>query len=315
MKLEFPSREFDDAVADVCHGSASEEQARALNALLRSDPAARDEYILRVELHARLASEPDLFVAAPQETSVDLPNVIPLSSAQLPRRRALGWVAALAACLALLAGGWWGWRVSQRDERKGATSNAVAMLSSAVDAQWSSPEEAPRLGAPIEPRWLRLKSGLAQVVFYSGARVVIEGPAELQIISPREASCRMGRLTSEVPPQARGFQIRTPQMKVTDLGTVFGLDVKARDGVARLQGQRGICRSHRQLETESSRRLGSSGRASAPAASHHCKRGGVRVAVRVAGKVRRRRIIALRSLARGQSPAERRPFPARAFRF
>lgn len=233
MKLGFPSRDFDDAVADVCHGSASEEQARALNALLRSDPTARDEYILRVELHARLASEPDLFVATAQETSVDLPNVVPLSSAQLPRRRALGWVAALAACLALLAGGWWGWRISQWDERKGATSNAVAMLSSAVDAQWSSPEEAPRLGAPIEPRWLRLKSGLAQVVFYSGARVVIEGPAELQIISPSEASCRLGRLTSEVPPQARGFQIRTPQMNVTDLGTVFGLDVK--EGATELQ--------------------------------------------------------------------------------
>ena len=30
MKLTFPSREFDEAVAAVCHGTASEEQARAL---------------------------------------------------------------------------------------------------------------------------------------------------------------------------------------------------------------------------------------------------------------------------------------------
>ncbi len=227
MKLGFPSREFDEAVADVCHGTASEEQARALNALLRSDPAARDEYILRVELHARLASDPDLFVATSQETNVDLQNVVPLSSAQ-PSRRAVSWVMALAACLTLLAGGWWGWDVSRRDTPKGATSNAVAMLNKVVDAQWSSEEEAPRLGAPIEPRLLRLKSGLAQIVFYSGARVVIEGPAELQIISPSEASLPLGRLTAEVPPQARGFQIRTRQMIVTDLGTVFGLDAKER---------------------------------------------------------------------------------------
>ena len=81
-------------------------------------------------------------------------------------------------------------------------------------------------GNAVEPGWLRLKSGLAQVVFYSGARVVIEGPAELQILSPGEAACRTGRLTAEVPPQARGFRIGTPQMNVTDLGTVFGLDVK-----------------------------------------------------------------------------------------
>ena len=47
MKIAFPSREFDEAVAAVCHGSASDEQARALNELLRSDLAARDEYILR----------------------------------------------------------------------------------------------------------------------------------------------------------------------------------------------------------------------------------------------------------------------------
>jgi len=138
----------------------------------------------------------------------------------------LGWAAAAAACIALLATGWWGWRGWRQDERMGATSKAVAMLNGVVDAQWSSRDEAPHLGAPLDPGWVRLKSGLAQVVFYSGARVVIEGPAEFQIISPSDASCRMGRLTAEVPPQARGFRIATPQMNVTDLGTVFGLDVK-----------------------------------------------------------------------------------------
>ena len=48
------------------------------------------------------------------------------------------------------------------------------------------------------------------------------------LISPGEAVCRSGRLTAEVPPQARGFRIVTPQMNVTDLGTVFGLEVKDR---------------------------------------------------------------------------------------
>lgn len=137
----------------------------------------------------------------------------------------IGWVMAAAAGVALWAGGWWGWRDSRQDERKGVTSKAVAMLNEVANARWSSPSETPRLGAPLEPGWLRLQSGLAQVVFYSGARVVIEGPAELQIISASEASCRLGRLTAEVPPQARGFRITTPQMKVTDLGTVFGVNV------------------------------------------------------------------------------------------
>ena len=236
MKLGFPSHEFDEAVAAVCHGFFSDEQAQVLNELLRSHPEARDEYIVRVELHARLASDPDLFVAATPQADEAPPSgalreqpqtVVQLRPAPHGRRQVLGLAMALAASVALLAGGWWGWREWRQDERKGATSKAVAMLNGVVDAQWASRDDVPRLGAPLDPGWLRLKSGLAQVVFYSGARVVIEGPAEFQIISPSEASCRLGRLTAEVPPQARGFRIATPQMNVTDLGTVFGLDVKA----------------------------------------------------------------------------------------
>src|SRR5512136_1456743 len=60
MTLSFPSPEFDDAVATVCHGLATDAEMRALNELLRSDARARDEYLLRVELHSRLASDLDL---------------------------------------------------------------------------------------------------------------------------------------------------------------------------------------------------------------------------------------------------------------
>ena len=64
------------------------------------------------------------------------------------------------------------------------------------------------------------------MVFYSGARVVLQGPAEFQIVSSNEASCSQGRLIAEVPPQARGYRLVTPQMAATDLGTVFGVDVR-----------------------------------------------------------------------------------------
>ena len=64
MKIAFPSPEFDDTVAAVCHGSATDVEMSALNTLLRNDPSARDEYLLRIELHSRLASDPDLFSQA-----------------------------------------------------------------------------------------------------------------------------------------------------------------------------------------------------------------------------------------------------------
>lgn len=225
MKITFPSREFDDAVAAVCHGSASDGQMQALHEVLRGDAAARDEYILRVELHSRLASDPDLF-AATTENRMSLDNILRIPSRRRRVTRRAMWVLALAACMALIAAGWVAWRGLRPGDRAGATSKAVAMLNRVVDAQWNT--EAPRVGAPLEPGWLRLKSGLAQIVFYSGARVAIEGPAEFQIVSPGDASLRSGKLTAEVPPQARGFRVGTPQMNVTDLGTSFRLDVRGR---------------------------------------------------------------------------------------
>lgn len=229
MKIDFPSREFDEAVAAVCHGLGDGEQMRALNELLRANAAARDEYLFRTELHARLASEPDLFARESESSVVARENILPLPTEARPRR--MTWAVALAACVALIAAGWWALRLSHSGERQGTTSKAVAMLNRVVDAEWNQRDEtsrAPRLGAPLEPGWLRLKSGLVQIVFYSGARVVIEGPAELQLISPGEIACSSGQLVAEVPPQAKGFRVNTPQMNVTDLGTVFGIEVKDR---------------------------------------------------------------------------------------
>lgn len=233
MSITFPSQEFDDAVAGVCHGSLSDEQAKALNLLLRSDPKARDEYLLRLELHARLGSEPDLFAAVGDIGASQAPieKILPQHSRTLTP--ILG-ILAVAAGIAIFAVVWRGEQSTPPSEetatetanRTELTSNAVAMLNQVVDAEWMADSEIPSSGAPLEPGWLRLKSGLAQVVFYSGARVVIQGPTELQLISQNEASCPSGQLIAEVPPQAQGFRVQTPQAGVTDLGTSFGLTVE-----------------------------------------------------------------------------------------
>jgi Concanavalin A-like lectin/glucanases superfamily/FecR protein len=237
VSLSFPSREFDDVVAAVCHGSATEEEMRALNALLRREPSTRDEYLLRVELHTRLASDPALF-PQPTEASGNIYaaevspsqrlNHISSGPQPQPRKRKRTLVLALAACLALLIGGLGMLWLKRSASRRGATSSAVAMLARTVDARWTGNTAPPRVGCALEPGTLRLQSGLAQVVFYSGARVVIEGPTELQLVSPGEAVCRTGRLLAEIPEPARGFRIKTAQLKLVDLGTAFGIEVTHR---------------------------------------------------------------------------------------
>jgi hypothetical protein len=234
MTLIFPSPEFSDAVAAVCHGSATEAQMRALNELLRNNPSARDEYLIQVELHSRLASNPDLFsqfrdaaasLNLPAVNAGDRGNVVPLNPVEQPPRRKLVRVLALAACLMLIAGGgigtiWFKWSTA----RSGATSAAVAMLTRTLDARWSPKTHPLREGSALEPGSLLLESGLAQVVFYSGARLVIQGPVELRLVSPNEAVCASGRVLAEVPMPAHGFRLRTGQLSVVDRGTSFGID-------------------------------------------------------------------------------------------
>src|SRR5215471_10546986 len=106
MRLSFPSPEFDHIVAAVCHGSATEAEMRALNELLRTNSVARDEYLFQVELHSRLASNPDIFsnfqdtTAGPtwpvlQVSSKE--NIVPLNPPKPPARRKLAVVIAVAA--------------------------------------------------------------------------------------------------------------------------------------------------------------------------------------------------------------------------
>ena len=231
MSLSFPSPEFDHVVAAVCHGFATEAEMRSLNELLRANAGARDQYLFQVEIHSRLASNPDLFSQFQDNTaSLGLPalkvgsqgNVVPLNPIRTPARRRLEVGLAVAACLVLIAGVigalWF-----KRSENR-ATSAAVAMLTRTVDARWGPKTRSLRVDSALEPGTLQLESGLAQVVFYSGARLVIEGPAELRLVSANEAFCVSGRVLAEVPTPARGFRLRTSQLSVVDLGTSFGIN-------------------------------------------------------------------------------------------
>jgi len=233
MTLAFPSPEFDDAVAAVCHGAATDAEMRGLNCLLRENRRARDEYLMRVELHTRLASDPNLLpqsedagTGCPVE-GLDLGNQHSVFSVNPPEpatRRRFVPALALAASLVLLAAGAGSWWFKRPATRSGATSTAVAVLTRVVDARWGQNARPLRVGSALDPGWLRLESGLAQVVFYSGARVVLEGPAELRLVSPNEAICSIGRLLAEVPEPARGFRLKTDHLNLVDLGTSFGID-------------------------------------------------------------------------------------------
>jgi hypothetical protein len=124
------------------------------------------------------------------------------------------------------------------------SSAAVARLIRADDCHWAIGSHSPHLGDDLEPgRKLVLLSGLAEVMFQSGVRGVLEGPANLEISTRKGALLRQGKLTVRVEdPDARGFEVRTPGMKFTDLGTEFGVSV-AKDGTQEMIVFRGEVRA------------------------------------------------------------------------
>lgn len=101
----------------------------------------------------------------------------------------------------------------------------VALLAQNANIEWTDASNDHPPGSVLEPGWLRLKSGAALIEFYGGARVVLEGPAELQVVSPHEGYLKSGRISAHVPEVARGFKMRTDRFDVIDLGTEFGLAV------------------------------------------------------------------------------------------
>jgi len=202
----------DTLIQHYLEGTLSDAKAEQLHELLKAQPELGEKLIQHFEMDAMLRATKPLAAN----------NII--RPALLPKRRftfaTVTSVAAMAACITLL-GTWIVLPRLKSDVEE--TTASVAVLTRGVNLEWESAPITP--GTPLSPGLLKWKSGIAQIEFYQGARVLIEGPAELQLISSGEATCTRGKLSANVPPQAKGFRINTPKGTIVDLGTEFGLDV------------------------------------------------------------------------------------------
>ena len=115
--------------------------------------------------------------------------------------------------------------IAASDERELAAMNAVAVLTRVADAEWEDSSSPHQAGSLLTPGVVTLKRGLAQIEFYSGAAVILEGPASFELVSEMRGVFHAGRLRARVPPQARGFTIGAGGTDVVDLGTEFGLQL------------------------------------------------------------------------------------------
>lgn len=199
-------------------GEITPEQHAQLESALREDWQARRLYLELADQHARLLQQPQIGtgkLSGESKHPHSLTNHSP-AGIRLPVRSLLAAAAAITLGFAL-----WMREVPAKVE---ATSNGVAMLSQTMNAEFA--QSTLRSGDTLTPGTIKLSKGLAQIEFFSGATALIEGAAEIEVISAWEARCKSGRVRVHVPPAAKGFLMHAPGMKLEDLGTEFALNVK-----------------------------------------------------------------------------------------
>jgi hypothetical protein len=99
----------------------------------------------------------------------------------------------------------------------------VARIVNSVHAQWRQHDMPTRPGTRLTASSLFLQQGLVKIMFDDGAKVILQAPCDFQLETTARMRLNRGMLSASVPVRAIGFAVDTPNGRVTDLGTRFGV--------------------------------------------------------------------------------------------
>ncbi len=227
MKLSLLD-EFDWLSASVLEGDASREDVARFNELIREYPELVQVYLEQLQTHAMLICRGGGM--AKQEP-------IRANVCGRGRRNASGnefkwrslWKIAAAAAAILMTGAamWYAAEISTTCARfgtemitqTGAVLPAVRLVSQKGVRGLDLPETVPGT--------LRIESGEVAVRLDTGVELTLIGPASVTVESGMRVGLEQGSLLANVPHWATGFTVRTRELEIYDLGTVFGVQVGA----------------------------------------------------------------------------------------
>ncbi|QDT66333.1 LamG-like jellyroll fold domain-containing protein [Calycomorphotria hydatis] len=220
-------------------GVITPDEFEVLQDAIENDPAVRDEYLRAVRLSDSL-SERALDFAMNNEEPGQQQVVV-----EAPVRSRSRWfmfaVQAVAAIAVLALVGGFAFKFGQLNvappdgpvvdseddtlEQREPYIAGHATLRRVVDMEWTA--DAPRYhqGDLLPAGRLKYDAGTAEIDFFCGATLIVEGPAELDLESDWSVRVLKGRLRANVPPAARGFVVKAADAEIVDLGTEFTLDV------------------------------------------------------------------------------------------
>jgi hypothetical protein len=202
-------------------GLHTEEESRQLNEQLAASAESRELFAaLSLEIailkEMSLSETDDSDRASPSERSsatgapLAFAESNPLDPAAdegwLPRLWPMQWV--LAAGVVIGGVGVWAFKPGLNEQ----TEPAVATAANHV--------------APLEVGGVHIESGTTKLLLPKVGYVVVEGPAEFDLLGPKRARLKYGRIKMRVTEETgRGFVVETPDGEITDLGTEFGVNV------------------------------------------------------------------------------------------
>jgi hypothetical protein len=100
----------------------------------------------------------------------------------------------------------------------------VATLTDSINAKWANGFDA-RIGTRLltHSSPIQLLKGVAKITYDQGVDLIIEGPAEVELVSPSECVLNCGKVYARVSEQGMGFTVATSNSRVIDMGTEFGV--------------------------------------------------------------------------------------------
>ena len=209
----------------VCDETITPEERDQLESLLQEVPEFRKDYLDYLGVNAALISRYRTGGADDRPMRTPRPTAGRLG---LSGGRFTAWATlfAITACLLVMANRFWPDEpaISPQAGLSDTTRHgSVATLRDSSVAVWRDEEQPINVGDRFSPGELRLGNGNAEFVLDSGVRLLLEGPAHIDIANPDEAFLHSGKVAVQVPEAAIGFTLLTPTSKLIDQGTEFGV--------------------------------------------------------------------------------------------
>lgn len=115
--------------------------------------------------------------------------------------------------------------VENAPQPQSAAVSPAAHLTGSFDAAWAWAGVLPTASGGLLPGRYTLTDGWAEVHTARGVELVLEAPVTFEVGADNAITLSRGQLVADVPEGAHGFTVHTPNGRVVDYGTTFGVEV------------------------------------------------------------------------------------------